>query len=94
MAEHIKLTYQEAIEILESNRPTSGYTMLNAAIDMAKEMLSKQTPKKPDYEGDGYSDGNMVYDVWICPSCGEKYEVDYDDYKYCPECGQAIDWKE
>lgn len=45
MAEHIKLTYQEAIEILESNRPTSGYTMLNTAIDMAKEMLSKQTPK-------------------------------------------------
>lgn len=26
-----------------------------------------------------------------CPCCGEKYEIDYDYYKYCPKCGQAID---
>lgn len=45
----------------------------------------------PDDEGDGYSDGQLVYDTWICPSCGQHYEVDYDDYDYCPECGQHID---
>lgn len=51
-------------------------------------------PKTPNYEGDGYSDGVLVYDTWICPCCGKDYEVDYDNYKYCPECGQAIDWSE
>lgn len=54
--------------------------------------LEKQIPKKPDYEGDGYDEnGNLIYDTWICPNCGKHYEVDYDDYKFCPECGQAID---
>lgn len=61
MSENIKLTCQEAIETLESNRPTSGYFMLNLAIDMAKEALSKQNPKKPDCEGDGYADGHMEF---------------------------------
>lgn len=59
------------------------------------EALQKQIPKRPDFEADGYSpDGFLVYDTWICPSCGKRYEVDYDDYKHCPECGQAIDWQE
>ena len=56
--------------------------------------VEKQTAKKPDYEGDGYSDGHLVYDTWICPCCGNHYEVDYDDYDFCPECGQHIDWSE
>ena len=55
------------------------------------ELKERDTPKMPQYEGDGYADGEMVYDTWICPNCGNKYEVDYDDYKHCPNCGQAID---
>jgi rubrerythrin len=57
--------------------------------------LEKQIPKKPDIEGDGYDpDGNLVYDTWICPTCGVSYEIDYDKYDYCPACGQAIDQSE
>ena len=37
-----------------------------------------ERPKKPYYEGDGYSDGELVYDTWICPNCGKSYEVDYE----------------
>lgn len=60
-----------------------------------KELLDKETPKKPDYEGDGYDEkGEIIYDTWICPNCGKRYEVDYDDYDYCPNCGQKIDWSE
>lgn len=53
--------------------------------------MAKQTAKKPDYEGDGYADGHIVYDTWICPCCGKHYEVDYDDYDYCPNCGQRLE---
>ena len=55
------------------------------------ESLEKQIPKKPDIEGDGYANGYLVYDTWICPNCETHYEIDYDDYDYCPKCGQAID---
>ena len=58
--------------------------------------MEKQTAKQSYYEGDGYSDGELVYDTWICPSCGNHYEVDYDRYDYCPNCGQKIneDWSD
>lgn len=60
-----------------------------------KEALEKQIPKKPDYEGDGFDeDGYLIYDTWICPNCGKHYEVDYDDYDFCPECGQTLDWSD
>lgn len=41
-------------------------------------------------EGDGYADGEMVYDIWICSNCG--YVVDEGDnekpwYNFCPNCG-------
>ena len=65
----------------------------NRDIQIVKKALEKQIPKKPDYEADGYADGQLVYDTWACPNCETRYEVDYDDYKYCPECGQAIDWE-
>lgn len=58
------------------------------------EAGEKQKAKKPDYEGDGYSDGHLVYDTWICPCCGKHYEIDYDDYDFCPACGQCIDWSD
>lgn len=57
------------------------------------EALKKQIPQKPDYEGDGYDDsGNLIYDTWICPNCGDRYELDYEIHTYCPMCGQRIDW--
>ena len=57
--------------------------------------LEKQIPKKPTYEGDGYApDGTFVWDEWICPCCETMYEVDYEEYDYCPHCGQKIDWSD
>ena len=65
------------------------------AYEMAIQALEKQIPKKPTYEGDGYApDGTFIWDEWLCPSCGKRYEIDYDDYDYCPNCGQKIDWSD
>lgn len=57
-----------------------------------KEALEKQTPKQPGLEGDRYADGHLVYNTWICPFCRKQYEIDYEKYDFCPNCGQAIDW--
>ncbi len=64
-------------------------------VEECREARERQRGKKPNAWGDGYDDdGNMIYDMYDCPNCGKSYEIDYDNYKYCPECGQAIDWSD
>lgn len=63
------------------------------AIGVAIAALELQTPKAPNLEGDGYSDGHLVYDTWICPNCETRYEMEYEEYDHCPKCGQAINWE-
>ena len=49
---------------------------------------------KPAYEMNGHeADGTFESDMWICPKCGSKYEVEHEEYDYCPKCGQGIDWE-
>ena len=79
---------KDHFRVHDDGRPTP---YLDKAVSLAFEALEKQIPKKPDIEGDGYADGQLVYDTWICPNCEEYYEIDYDNYDYCPKCGQAID---
>lgn len=94
------MTESEATMILKNEMPGCGEKIIFAegekceAYEMAIQALEKQTPKRPDYEGDGYADGQLIYDTWICPCCGKHYEVDYDNYDYCPNCGQNIDWRD
>lgn len=88
----IKQTHERMLELINSNviLPDLEYSdMMNIS-----NALEKQIAKIPEYEGDGYSDGEIVYDTWLCPSCEEYYEIDYDKYNYCPCCGQKIDWSD
>lgn len=56
-------------------------------------VLERQVAKIPTLDGDGYApDGTFVWDEWLCPNCNSRYEVEFDDYDYCPNCGQCIDW--
>lgn len=72
------------------------YTLEDYGIESSEqlyEVLERQQPKQPNIWGDGNDDeGNVLYDMYDCPNCGKSYEIDYHDYKHCPECGQAIDW--
>lgn len=51
-------------------------------------------PKTVLYSGDGYADGQMVYDMAECPNCGYDYEDGDKDWglPFCPNCGQSLDW--
>ena len=86
------MTVQEAIDWLKvASAPFHNKDKRKEAIDIAIESMEKQIPQTPCIEGDGYADGHLVYDTWICPNCDAYYEIDYDDYDYCPKCGQKID---
>ena len=53
-------------------------------------------PMQVDLEGDGYSDGQLVYDYGKCPKCGWDFEYGDKDWEepYCCHCGQKLHWFE
>lgn len=59
-----------------------------------RELVDRATPQKPLLEGDGYVDGELVYDIAFCPNCNAEFEYGYGNWgdPYCPKCGQALDW--
>ena len=64
-------------------------------LEEIKNVVEKQIPKSPTYDGDGYApDGTFVWDEWLCPRCGSRFEVEYEEHNYCPNCGQHILWEE
>lgn len=63
-------------------------------MEECRAAVAKQKAETPNFEGDGYSDGELVYDTWICPGCGKDYEIDFEKHEYCPNCGQKISWED
>ena len=49
---------------VQSIRKAQQYQEIGT-VEECREAVEKQKAKKPDYEGDGYADGHMVYDTWI-----------------------------
>lgn len=107
MTEQEAIEWQEAFKRTYNHTPKEVDEACDMAIKALEEIqeyraigtagecraaVEKIKPKKPAYEGDGYSAGKIVYDTWICPGCGKDYEMEYENYDYCPNCGQAIRW--
>lgn len=84
--------YKEAFESISDNQYQYG---TDEQWELLEELVNKAIPKKPNLEGDGYDEqGQLIYDTWICPNCEKHYELDYDEYDYCPNCGQKILWSD
>ena len=49
-------------------------------MEVLQMALEKQVPEKPEACIDGY-----------CPRC--EYDFEENETKYCPKCGQRIDWR-
>lgn len=88
---------REAIEIIKSNYPTSGYYMLCEVLDIAVEALEKQLPKKAKENGirGGWLGKQKHY---TCPNCGNclltEMMNERQNTSYCWDCGQRLDWSE
>lgn len=93
MTESEKLIRNEAdaIECLKSNKPTSGYVMLQESIDVAIQALEKQIPLKLLYSYDDSVDENWCSCPICCSGLGWAHGK---HYKYCMNCGQKLDWSD
>ena len=58
--------------------------------------LRNDKPMQVELEGDGYSDGELVYDYGKCPNCGWEFEEGDKDWEepYWCHCGQKLHWFE
>ena len=51
-------------------------------------------PMQVELEGDGYYEGEIVFDFGKCPKCGWDFEEGDKDWEqpYCCHCGQKLHW--
>lgn len=64
-------------------------------VEECRTATEKQKPKDPNTWG--VEDDEKIiyggYGMYDCPNCGKSYDINYDKYDYCPNCGQAILWE-
>lgn len=75
------------------------------ALNILKELVDKETPKKVIKETiyDAYDCNDrsigFEYEIKNCPNCNldlvnETEDRDFEDWDYCPNCGQKLDWSD
>ena len=110
MVENEKLikSYEDAIDCLKKNKPTSGFYMLQESVDMAIKALEEiqqyraiGTVEECRAAVKKQAIGKPIYnDKCTCPSCYTHNEVWEkrrntvgSDIVYCWHCGQAVEIK-
>lgn len=93
------MTESEVIELIENDLQLHSKDLSSKyknGLRMAIKALEKQMARKPEYEADGYADGELVYDYAKCPICGHDFEYEINDWgcNYCSNCGQKLDWSD
>ena len=89
------MTYEEAIKNINALNAVCGQkglydTEFESALTLAIEALEKQIPKKPTRTRGKYGHTECACCGWVVESfCG-----DLEQYPFCPNCGQAIDWSD
>ena len=69
------------------------YLVLTALRPVSREQMEKVWSGEWMGSGDGYADGELVYDTWECSHCG--YVIDEEDDpdmlpQFCPKCYAAM----
>lgn len=81
--------YEKAFNHL---REHASFDTVDEMIDI-KELVEKAIPKKPllAFADSVTADGSIVQKTaLVCPSCKSLL---VERQKYCPLCGQALDWR-
>lgn len=84
------MTNEEAIiDIRENIQPIVG----GKSLDIAISAIQKQTPKRVELYK---HNGDFKWENYPCPCCGEMLglKVNKRYVKFCPNCGQALDWSD
>ena len=78
--EKILLANISALETVVIKQALNRLDELEAKATMLDKLLAKSMPRIP----------NGCKNDWGCPTCDST--IEYDDFDYCPRCGQKLDW--
>ena len=91
--------YQEALNNIKEKTteiedyasiPKAAYCCTDEELQVLQKLVDKATPKKVLYVKAPAP--SLAY-MYSCPSCGTMQSVNCKSFfKYCNECGQALDW--
>lgn len=89
--------YQEALnsieekttKIIEHCLPAIKIRYCGDEVDILRELVEKATPKKICHTKE---EGSFTFNFGRC-ECGREILSANDYVKYCPCCGQALDWR-
>ena len=65
----------------------------NALRPVSREQVEKMWKGEWMGSGDGYADGELVYDTWTCSECGHVIDEEDDPDmlpQFCPKCYAAM----
>jgi rubrerythrin len=86
------MTWAEVKETLEKLRErTPANTPQAEALDRAIRTVEAQIELPPILGFDKEETQEGV--AWICRKCGSKHEIMHVNHRYCPHCGQAVQWR-
>ena len=84
------MKYEEALKYLkdfiDNNSEIGDYN--TRVVKKAIDALEYRISKKPILN---VREKAFSYPTYTCCNCGDVFDVAYD---FCPNCGQAIDWKD
>lgn len=87
-----EMTPQKALEILNNVEFSEKYQGKQEYTDMllfCKEAIEKQIPKKATIRG--LNPSKEISSIsFVCPSCKQHISRQ----RYCPNCGQALEWSD
>lgn len=86
-------------QIIDHWDGTTEAKLLGDALAMAVSEIDRATPKKvKQYEKicPCCGKGEPVPGLYVCGTCGSDaiYSDDLAEFKFCGDCGQALDWSE
>lgn len=94
------LTEEDVLELKHRYGDEVEYVVRDMLSGENKRWEDLPTPKENLVEkqvilsGDGYADGELVYDFGECPTCGRQWEDGDTEWEepYCCHCGQKLHW--
>lgn len=82
----VKLTVEEALDLLENPYSDKNSREYQYALTMAYRALARRVPREP-VEGDICAE---KFSIYHCPSCDNGLVAFFEEM--CPVCGQVINW--